>query len=195
MFTNPAFTGTPTGITATHVGLGNVTNESKATMFTSPAFTGTPTGITATHVDLGNVTNESKATMFTSPTFTGTTTMAGIQVKGISATVNNGAIVFGGEDIPAVTTIDTFSTSSVRTAIYHLQSNDPTYGFQYSKLTLIHDGTTVTLIENDVVFTRSTQPYMVYDCNISSGTATVTGTAFSGSQQTVIKGWVELIGV
>lgn len=42
---SPAFTGTPTGITATHVGLGNVTNESKATMFTNPAFTGTPTGI------------------------------------------------------------------------------------------------------------------------------------------------------
>lgn len=58
-------------VTATDVGLGNVTNESKATMFTSPAFTGTVTGVTATMVGLGNVTNESKATMFTSPTFTG----------------------------------------------------------------------------------------------------------------------------
>ncbi|MGE3549636.1 MAG: hypothetical protein AB7I29_07030 [Geobacter sp.] len=36
-----------TGITATQVGLGNVTNESKATMFTSPVLTGTPTGPTA----------------------------------------------------------------------------------------------------------------------------------------------------
>jgi len=33
-------------VTATHVGLGNVTNESKATMFTSPTFTGTPTAPT-----------------------------------------------------------------------------------------------------------------------------------------------------
>jgi len=72
---DPTFTGTVGGVTATMVGLGNVTNESKATMFTSPAFTGTPTGITATHVGLGNVTNESKATMFTSPTFTGTITL------------------------------------------------------------------------------------------------------------------------
>ncbi len=40
---SPAFTGTPTGITATHVGLGNVTNESKATMFTAPTLTGTTT--------------------------------------------------------------------------------------------------------------------------------------------------------
>lgn len=42
---SPAFTGTVSGITATMVGLGNATNESKATMFTSPVFTGTPTGI------------------------------------------------------------------------------------------------------------------------------------------------------
>ena len=68
---SPTFTGTVGGITATMVGLGNVTNESKATMFTSPTFTGTVGGITATMVGLGNVTNESKATMFTSPTFTG----------------------------------------------------------------------------------------------------------------------------
>jgi len=59
-------------LNATAVGLGNVTNESKATMFTNPTFTGTVSGVTATHVGLGNVTNESKATMFTSPTFTGT---------------------------------------------------------------------------------------------------------------------------
>lgn len=42
---SPTFTGTVSGVTATMVGLGNVTNESKATMFTSPTFTGTPTGI------------------------------------------------------------------------------------------------------------------------------------------------------
>ena len=59
------------GITATMVGLGNVTNESKSTMFTNPTFTGTVSGITATMVGLENVTNESKSTMFTDPTFTG----------------------------------------------------------------------------------------------------------------------------
>ena len=58
-------------LTASKVGLGNVTNESKATMFASPTFTGTVSGVTATHIGLGNVTNESKATMFASPTFTG----------------------------------------------------------------------------------------------------------------------------
>ena len=65
-------TDNPHSVTATQVGLENVTNESKATMFTSPTFTGTVSGVTATHVGLGSVTNESKSTMFTSPTFTGT---------------------------------------------------------------------------------------------------------------------------
>ena len=37
-----AVTGTVSGITASEVGLGNVANESKATMFTSPTLTGTP---------------------------------------------------------------------------------------------------------------------------------------------------------
>jgi hypothetical protein len=68
--------------TAAGVGLGNVTNESKATMFSSPTFTGTVSGVTATHVGLGNVTNESKATMFSSPTFTG-----GVGVGGASSVI------------------------------------------------------------------------------------------------------------
>ena len=88
MFTNPAFTGTVTGITASMVGLGNVTNESKATMFASPTFTGTATGITKAMVALGNVTNESKATMFASPTFTGTVTSDSITTNNITASGN-----------------------------------------------------------------------------------------------------------
>jgi hypothetical protein len=43
---NPTFTGTVSGITATMVGLGNVTNESKSTMFANPTFTGTVTAPT-----------------------------------------------------------------------------------------------------------------------------------------------------
>jgi hypothetical protein len=45
---DPTFTGTVSGITKAMVGLGNVTNESKATMFNNPTFTGTVTGVTAT---------------------------------------------------------------------------------------------------------------------------------------------------
>jgi hypothetical protein len=88
MFTNPTFTGTVSGVTASHVGLGNVTNESKATMFTNPTFTGTVSGVTASHVGLGNVTNESKATMFTSPTFTGTVSGVTASHVGLGTTAN-----------------------------------------------------------------------------------------------------------
>ena len=72
-----------TSVTATDVSLGNVTNESKATMFASPTFTGTVSGVSKTHVGLGNVTNESKATMFASPTFTGTVSSSAVDVNGI----------------------------------------------------------------------------------------------------------------
>jgi hypothetical protein len=90
---SPAFTGTVTGVTATMVGLGNVANESKATMFASPTFTGTVSGVTATHVGLGNVTNESKATMFASPTFTGT---ANLSTATASTSTTTGALTVAG---------------------------------------------------------------------------------------------------
>ena len=71
---NPVFTGTPTGITKTHVGLSNADNTSdtnkpistpQAVAFAAkadtnnPTFTGTPTGITKTHVGLSGVDNTS----------------------------------------------------------------------------------------------------------------------------------------
>jgi hypothetical protein len=58
---SPTFTGTVSGITATMVGLGNVTNASQATMFSSPNFTGTPTAPTA---GLGTNTTQIATTAF-----------------------------------------------------------------------------------------------------------------------------------
>ena len=49
------FTGTVSGLTSSMVGLGNVTNESKATMFTSPTFSGTVTLPPTTSI--GNVSS------------------------------------------------------------------------------------------------------------------------------------------
>lgn len=71
--------------TASDVGLGNVTNESKSTMFASPTFTGTVAGVTAAHVGLGNVTNESKSTMFSGAALTNNPT-APTQTAGNSST-------------------------------------------------------------------------------------------------------------
>ena len=118
-----ALTGNVT-VTATDVGLGNVTNESKATMFTNPLFTGTPTvpgyvptsttvnghaltgniSVTAADVSLGNVTNESKATMFTSPTFTGTPVIPSPFTLGATSVTTNGTELNVLDNIPATLT-------------------------------------------------------------------------------------------
>jgi hypothetical protein len=91
---DPTFTGIVSGITATMVGLGNVTNESKATLFTSPTFTGTPNAPTAaagisttqlaTTAFVNNATSNINAssisgTVALSQGGTGQTTIAGIK--------------------------------------------------------------------------------------------------------------------
>jgi hypothetical protein len=73
---SPTFTGTVSGVTKAHVGLGNVDNTSDANKpistaqqsaldakapIASPTFTGTVGGITKTHVGLANVDNTSDA--------------------------------------------------------------------------------------------------------------------------------------
>ena len=80
-------TSNPHSVTKAQVGLGNVTNESKATMFTSPTFTGTVSGVSKAMVGLGSVDNTSDSAKpvstaqqtaldlkanLASPTFTGT---------------------------------------------------------------------------------------------------------------------------
>ena len=65
-----ADTSNPHSVTKTDVGLGNVTNESKATMFDNPTFTGTVSGVTATHVGLGSASNHASVAD-TGGTFTG----------------------------------------------------------------------------------------------------------------------------
>jgi hypothetical protein len=103
---SPTFTGTVSGITPLMVNLGNVTNESKATMFSSPTFTGTVSGVTATHVGLGNVTNESKATMFSSPTFTGTVSGVTKAMVGLGNVTNESkATMFTDPALTGITTI------------------------------------------------------------------------------------------
>lgn len=69
---SPTFTGTVSGVTRAHVGLGSVDNTADASKpvsaaqqtaldakapLASPAFTGTPTGLTKAHVGLGSVDN------------------------------------------------------------------------------------------------------------------------------------------
>ena len=104
-------------VTATDAGLGNVTNESKATMFASPTFTGTVAGVTATHVGLGNVTNESKATMFASPTFTGTVSGVTATHVGLGNVTNESkATMFASPSFTGTVTTTAITTGAAATA-------------------------------------------------------------------------------
>jgi hypothetical protein len=78
---------TALSLSATDVGLGNVTNESKATMFTNPTFTGHPTieGVTMT-----GATGTGNLVFSASPTITGTPSIAGYVPT--STTVNGHAL-------------------------------------------------------------------------------------------------------
>jgi hypothetical protein len=106
-------------VTASDVSLGNVTNESKATMFTSPTFTGTVSGISPSMVSLGNVTNESKATMFSAPTFTGHPTIEGVTSTGATGTGNlvfSASPTLTGTPLAPTATIGTNTTQLATTA-------------------------------------------------------------------------------
>jgi DNA-binding protein YbaB len=115
---SPTFTGTVGGITASMVGLGNVTNTSDANKpvstaqqsaldlkanLASPTFTGTVGGITASMVGLGSVTNTSDANKpvstaqqsaldlkanLASPTFTGTVGGITASMVGLGSVTN-----------------------------------------------------------------------------------------------------------
>ena len=119
--------------TASDVGLGNVTNESKATMFASPTFTGTVAGVDKDAVGLGNVanespstlkttmslnnvTNESKATMFASPTFTGSVSGVDKDDVGLGNVDNNStATILGGTLTGAVANTATVGGTAAST--------------------------------------------------------------------------------
>jgi hypothetical protein len=95
-------------VTKTSLGLGNVTNESKATMFTSPAFTGTvalPAGTTiggSTVAQTGNVTfTGSTISLSTGTTITFNRTVSFTNI-GVSGTI--------GASINALSDVDTLTT-------------------------------------------------------------------------------------
>ena len=72
-YTHTSATNNPHSVTATQVGLGNVTNESKATMFTSPTFTGG-----------GNTATLKKGTGNAALAFAGTSDQASALIEGIA---------------------------------------------------------------------------------------------------------------
>jgi len=128
---SPTFTGTPTGITATHVGLGNVDNTSDAAKpvstaqqtaldlkapLASPTFTGTVSGVTKSHVGLGNVDNTADSAK---PVSTAQQTALDLKLNANDASVTNTRTPTDG----TVTTAK-FAGSALVTAAEGLASSD-----------------------------------------------------------------------
>jgi len=76
-YANPSWI---TSLAASKVGLGNVTDESKATMFTNPTFTGTVAGVTKTMVGLSAVENTALSTWAGSSNITTVGTLGSLTV-------------------------------------------------------------------------------------------------------------------
>jgi|GEM_PF-4914248 len=112
--------------TASEVNLGNVTNESKATMFSSPTFTGTVSGITATMVGLSNVPNLSFSGSNTGDQdltglthtnrtaldlVTGSNTGDQTNISGNAATVTNGVYLNSANSMTLINPLTTLAES------------------------------------------------------------------------------------
>ena len=123
---NPTFTGTVGGITATMVGLGNVTNESKATMFNSA--TGTGTWILPATTSIGTVSAADILTLVnvTSDIQTQINTKQATLVSGTNIKTVGGTTILGSGNIPiagtgTVTSVGVTSAHGVSAVI-----TDPT---------------------------------------------------------------------
>ena len=104
--THASSTSNPHNVTAAQVGLGNVTNESKATMFTNAALTGTPTAPTAA---AGTNTTQIATTEFV-------TSAVGALIGASDAMVFKGTLGTGGTATALPTTYKVGDTYKVITA-------------------------------------------------------------------------------
>jgi hypothetical protein len=148
---SPTFTGTVSGITAAMVGLGDVTNESKAVMFTNPVFTGQVSGINSAAFNLENVTNESKETMFTSPTFTGTVSGVTAAMVGLGNVANESkAVMFTSPTIsnPTLTGTTISANLTVNQLLATHQSTETLNTKTGATGVVVHDFSTGAIFEH-----------------------------------------------
>jgi hypothetical protein len=90
---------TALSLTATDVSLGNVTNESKATMFTSPAFTGTPTVATAITADTNDGAALGTTSVMWSDLFLASGGVVNFNNGDITLTHSSNVLTLGGGDL------------------------------------------------------------------------------------------------
>ena len=160
---SPTFTGTVSGLTlsATSVGLGNVTNESKETMFTNPTFTGTVTGVSKSAVGLGSVENTALSTWAGSTNITTVGTLTS-GVRSSNTTAGIGYATGAGGTVVQITSRTTAVTINKLTGYIQLLSA----AGQAAWLSVTVNNSTVAATDN-VVVTPATGTN-TYICNVSA---------------------------
>ena len=174
-------------VTASDVGLDNVTNESKATMFTSPTFTGTVSGVTKAMVGLGNADNTSDANKPVS-----TSTQAAINLKQdalVSGTniktvngntlLGSGDVVVGGGATSSTSGVAATATASGTQTITHNLGRTPTIIRIYS-ISNFTSSTSATPVPFSMgVFNSSGNRCVYMVINGTTSQASQTSTVFS----------------
>jgi hypothetical protein len=164
---SPTFTGTVTGITAAMVGLGNVTNESKATMFDNPTFTGTVSGISKSAVGLGNVENTAISS------WAGSTNITSVGTLTTQLRVNNtGGMGYASGQGGTVTqstnrtTAVSLNTLSGRITLVNTTAGAGTFSFQVNNTLVV---STDVVVVNKVTGTNPNNVYIPQVTRVDTG--------------------------
>ena len=154
-------TSNPHSVTATQVSLGNVTNESKATMFTSPTLTGTPLSTTAV---AGTNNTQIATTAFVTAAVSSEDTLAEMNDTTISTPADSDFLVYTGSawvNETGATARTSLGVDAAGTINYtHPTSagnkHIPTGGASGQFLKYDSSGTAVWAADNDTVYTHPT---------------------------------------
>ncbi len=164
---SPTFTGTVSGITAAMVGLGNVTNESKATMFENPTFTGTVSGVSKSSVGLGNVENTAISTWAGSTNIvsvgTLTTQLRVNNTGGMGYATGQGGTVTQGTNR---TTAVSLNKLSGRITLFNTTASAGTFSFTVNNTLVTTDD---QIIVNKVTGTNAANVYIPQVTQVTAG--------------------------
>ncbi len=164
---SPTFTGTVSGITAAMVGLGNVTNESKATMFENPTFTGTVSGVSKSSVGLGNVENTAISTWAGSTNIvsvgTLTTQLRVNNTGGMGYATGQGGTVTQGTNR---TTAVSLNKLSGRITLFNTTASAGTFSFTVNNTLVTTDD---QIIVNKVTGTNAANVYIPQVTQVTNG--------------------------
>jgi len=169
-------------ITATQVGLGNVTNESKATMFTSPTFTGTVTIPAGASI--------SGFAPLASPAFTGTVTGVTKAMVGLGNVENTALSTWAGSgNITTIGNVTSGSAPASDVYTWAKQPTKPTYSASEIGLGNVTNESKATMFASPTFTGTVTVPTPLAGSNTTAAASTAfVNTAISTAVSNLING-------